>query len=150
MSKTEYAAELLNITKVYDDYAANDNITLRLKFGEIQALLGENGAGKSTLMNVLFGLVKPDSAEIKINGQAVNIKNPNYATALGIGMLYQHFKQVECFGVLQNIVLGSEDTKFGFLKYGEARKKVKALSSSNKSVERYRCRDTRFTQYEFS
>ena len=128
MNKTEYAAELLNITKVYDDYVANDNITLQLKYGEIHALLGENGAGKSTLMNILFGLVKPDAGEIKVNGRRVNIKNPNDATAYGIGMVHQHFKQVECFSVLQNIVLGAEDTKFGFLKYGKAREKVKSLS----------------------
>ena len=116
MSEYEYAVELENINKTFGPYIANEDVTIRLRKGEIHALLGENGAGKSTLMNILFGLVKPDTGSIKINGKVVNIKNPNDATAYGIGMVHQHFKQIECFTVLQNIVLGNEDTKY--FKYG--------------------------------
>ena len=125
----EYAVELEHITKTFGDYIANDDVTIRLRRGEIHALLGENGAGKSTLMNVLFGLVKPDKGCIKVNGREVTIKNPNDATAYGIGMVHQHFRQVECYTVLQNIVLGAEDVnKYGFLDMSRAREKVAALS----------------------
>ena len=108
-----YAIEMLNITKRFPGIVANDNITLRLKKGEIHALLGENGAGKSTLMSVLFGLYQPEEGEIHKDGVKVEINNPNDANALGIGMVHQHFKLVECFTVLDNIILGVEPNKFG-------------------------------------
>ena len=123
-----YAIEMLNITKRFPGIIANDNITLQLKKGEIHALLGENGAGKSTLMSVLFGLYQPEEGTIKKDGQVVAIKNPNDANDLGIGMVHQHFKLVECFTVLDNIILGVEPCKLGFLQKREARKKVEALS----------------------
>lgn len=123
-----YAIEMLNITKRFPGIIANDNITLQLKKGEIHALLGENGAGKSTLMSVLFGLYQAEEGQIKKDGKVVNIKNPNDANALGIGMVHQHFKLVECFTVLDNIILGVETTKHGLLQKEEARKKVMALS----------------------
>ena len=123
-----YAIEMLNITKKFPGIIANDNITLQLKKGEIHALLGENGAGKSTLMSVLFGLYQPEEGTIKKDGQVVSIKNPNDANDLGIGMVHQHFKLVEVFSVLDNIILGVEPTKGPFLKKDEARKKVLALS----------------------
>ena len=123
-----YAIEMLNITKKFPGIIANDNITLQLKKGEIHALLGENGAGKSTLMSVLFGLYQPEEGVIKKDGQVVSIKNPNDANDLGIGMVHQHFKLVEVFSVLDNIILGVEPTTGPFLKKDEARKKVLALS----------------------
>ena len=123
-----YAIEMLNITKRFPGIIANDNITLQLKKGEIHALLGENGAGKSTLMSVLFGLYQPEEGVIKKDGQVVSIKDPNDANALGIGMVQQHFKLVECFTVLDNIIMGVEPTKHGFLQKAEAREKVLALS----------------------
>ncbi|WP_298017303.1 ABC transporter ATP-binding protein [uncultured Dysosmobacter sp.] len=119
---------MLNITKRFPGIVANDNITLQLKKGEIHALLGENGAGKSTLMSVLFGLYSPEEGVIKKDGQVVEIKDPNDANALGIGMVHQHFKLVECFSVLDNIIMGVEPCKHGFLQKGEAREKVLALS----------------------
>lgn len=125
---SEYAIEMLNITKRFPGIIANDNITLQLKKGEIHALLGENGAGKSTLMSILFGLYQPEEGEIRKDGKKVDIKNPNDANALGIGMVHQHFKLVECFSVLDNIILGVETTKHGFLKKDDARKKVMELS----------------------
>ena len=124
----KYAIEMLNITKRFPGIIANDNITLQLKKGEIHALLGENGAGKSTLMSVLFGLYQPEEGEIRKDGEKVTINDPNDANALGIGMVHQHFKLVECFSVLDNIILGVETTKGGFLKKEEAKKKVMALS----------------------
>lgn len=126
--ETNYAIEMLNITKRFPGIIANDNITLQLKKGEIHALLGENGAGKSTLMSVLFGLYQPEEGVIKKDGVVVEIKDPNDANALGIGMVHQHFKLVECFTVLDNIILGVEPVKYGLLQKAEARKKVLALS----------------------
>ncbi len=123
-----YAIEMLNITKRFPGIVANDNITLQLKKGEIHALLGENGAGKSTLMSVLFGLYQPEEGVIKKDGQVVEIRDPNDANALGIGMVHQHFKLVECFTVLDNIIMGVEPCKHGFLQKAEAREKVLALS----------------------
>ena len=124
----DYVIEMLHITKEFPGIKANDDITLQLKRGEIHALLGENGAGKSTLMSVLFGLYQPEQGVIKKDGKEVKIKDPNDANRLNIGMVHQHFKLVECFSVLDNIILGVEDTKNGFLQYAAARKKVMALS----------------------
>ena len=126
--EAQYAIEMLNITKRFPGIVANDNITLQLKKGEIHALLGENGAGKSTLMSVLFGLYQAEEGVIKKDGQVVQIRDPNDANALGIGMVHQHFKLVECFTVLDNIIMGVEPTKHGILQKKEARKKVRALS----------------------
>ena len=124
----EYVIEMLHITKEFPGIKANDDITLQLKKGEIHALLGENGAGKSTLMSVLFGLYQPEAGEIRKNGVKVEINDPNDATALKIGMVHQHFKLVEVFTVLDNIILGAETTKLGFIQKKEARAKVQALS----------------------
>ena len=124
----EYAVEMLHITKRFPGIIANDDITLQLRKGEIHALLGENGAGKSTLMSVLFGLYQPEEGEIRIDGKKVKIRDPNDANRLGIGMVHQHFKLVECFSVLDNIILGVEPVKGGLLQKDEAREKIKALS----------------------
>ncbi len=126
--ETPYAIEMLHITKKFPGIIANDDITLQLKKGEIHALLGENGAGKSTLMSVLFGLYQAEEGEIRKDGKVVQIKNPNDANDLGIGMVHQHFKLVECFTVLDNIILGVEPTSGPFLRKKEAREKVLALS----------------------
>ena len=123
-----YAIEMLHITKRFPGIIANDDITLQLKKGEIHALLGENGAGKSTLMSVLFGLYQAEEGVIKKDGKEVQIKDPNDANDLGIGMVHQQFKLVECFSVLDNIILGVEPTNKGFLQKKEAREKVLALS----------------------
>ena len=128
MSNTPYAIEMLNITKRFPGIIANDNVTIQLKRGEIHALLGENGAGKSTLMSVLFGMYQAEEGEIRKDGKVVKINNPNDANALGIGMVHQHFKLVECFSVLDNIILGVEDVSNGFLQRDKARAKVMELS----------------------
>ena len=127
-SVPEYVIEMLHITKEFPGIKANDDITLQLRRGEIHALLGENGAGKSTLMSVLFGLYQPDQGEIRKDGKVVKINNPNDATALHIGMVHQHFKLIDVFTVLDNIILGAEDTKLGFLSKKKARAKVAELS----------------------
>lgn len=128
-NNSDYVIEMRHITKEFPGIIANDDITLQLRRGEIHALLGENGAGKSTLMSVLFGLYQPEKGEILKNGQVVKINNPNDATALGIGMVHQHFKLVECFSVLDNIILGAENTKLGFIQKKKAKKKVLELSN---------------------
>ena len=130
--QSDYIIEMLNIRKEFPGIVANDDITLQLRRGEIHALLGENGAGKSTLMSVLFGLYQPEAGVIKKNGEIVKINNPNDATALNIGMVHQHFKLVDVFTVLENIILGAEDTKMGFLQKQTARKKVQELSEKYK------------------
>lgn len=124
----EYAVEMLNITKDFPGIRANDDVTIRLKKGSIHALLGENGAGKSTLMSILFGLYQPTSGIIKINGKEVVISDPNVATDLGIGMVHQHFKLVECFTVTENIILGMEPKKYGMVDLKTARKQIIELS----------------------
>ena len=116
------------ICKSFGSNEVLKSVGFQLGEGEICALLGENGAGKSTLMSVLFGLYQPEEGVIKKDGQVVSIKDPNDANALGIGMVHQHFKLVECFTVLDNIIMGVEPTKHGFLQKAEAREKVLALS----------------------
>ncbi len=128
----DFVIEMKNITKVFPGVIANDNITLQLKQGEIHALLGENGAGKSTLMSVLFGLYQPEEGEIFKNGEKVDISDPNDANNLGIGMVHQHYKLVDVFSVLDNIILGAETTKHGFLQKKDARRKVIELSEKYK------------------
>ncbi len=124
----DYVIEMLNITKEFPGIKANDNVTLQLRRGEIHALLGENGAGKSTLMSVLFGLYQAEEGKILKDGQEVKIRNPNDATALHIGMVHQHFKLVECFTVLDNIILGAEPCTGPVVNRAAARKKVVELS----------------------
>ena len=109
--KENYAIEMLGITKRFGNILANDHIDIRLQKGHILALCGENGAGKSTIMSILFGLYTPDEGIIKKEGKVVKITNPNDATSLNIGMVHQHFKLVDTFTVLQNIILGDETLK---------------------------------------
>lgn len=127
--KSTYAIEMLGITKAFPGVVANDDITLQVKENEVLALLGENGAGKSTLMSILFGSYDADKGTIKLRGKEVKIKDPNDATALGIGMVHQHFKLIHNYTVAENIVLGVEPRKrFGLLDLKSAEKKVQELS----------------------
>ena len=124
----EYAIEMLNITKEFPGIVANDDVTIKVEKGTIHALLGENGAGKSTLMSILFGMYQPTKGEIRINGKAVNITDPNVANDLGIGMVHQHFKLVDIFTVTENIVLGREGKKsLQLMEFKNASKKIKEL-----------------------
>ncbi|MDY0371689.1 MAG: ABC transporter ATP-binding protein [Sphaerochaetaceae bacterium] len=120
---------MIGITKTFPGVVANDNVTLKVAEQEVHALLGENGAGKSTLMSILFGAYNADSGTTRIHGKPVNIKDPNVATDLGIGMVHQHFKLVHNYSVTENIVLGMEPkTKLGLLNIGKAEKRVAELS----------------------
>ena len=128
----QHKIEMLNITKRFGNLIANDHISLQVLPGEIHALLGENGAGKSTLMSILFGLYQAEEGVILIDGKKVNIENPNDANRLKIGMVHQHFKLVETFSVIDNIILGYEDVEKGFLSYDKAEDKVKKLIETYK------------------
>jgi ABC-type uncharacterized transport system ATPase subunit len=129
----ENIIELKHISKSFPGIKANDDISLDLHKGEIHALLGENGAGKSTLMSILFGMYEPDSGQIFVRGEQRKIRNPNDATALGIGMVHQHFKLVGCYTALQNIILGFEPTdKIGFLRPKRVRQSLLDLCEKYK------------------
>ena len=116
------------ITKKFGNFVANNQIDLTLKKGEIHALLGENGAGKSTLMNILSGLLEPTEGEIKVNGVPTKIDSPNTANRLKIGMVHQHFMLVKKFSVVENIILGKEQTKFGFIDKNAVKEEIMELS----------------------
>ena len=120
--------EMRNIVKQFPKVLANNNINIKLYEGEILSLLGENGAGKSTLMNVLYGLYKPTSGEIFLNGKEVVFGSPKDAIACGLGMVHQHFMLVDNLTVTENIILGSEPGRGGVIDYRKAREEVKNLS----------------------
>ena len=120
--------EMRNIVKKFGDFTANDGINLTVHKGEIHAILGENGAGKSTLMNQLYGLYKPTSGDIIINGKKLDMSTPRDAIAAGIGMVHQHFMLIQPFTVTENIVLGTEPVKGVKLDMAAARKNVEELS----------------------
>ncbi len=125
---SEYAIQMLGITKTFPGIIANDNVNLEVRENEILAILGENGAGKSTLMSILFGAYPADDGKIFIHGKEVKITDPKGATKLGIGMVHQHFKLVHNYTVTENIVLGKEPTMRGILSLKNAEKKVQELS----------------------
>lgn len=128
-TQTEDAVVMESISKYFHDFCALDNVSLTVKKGTIHALLGENGAGKTTLMNVLYGLYQPDNGRIRINGEPLEIKNPNVAIAHKIGMVHQHFKLVENFTVVQNLILGNEVVlPGGILDMPKAVRQLKELS----------------------
>ena len=108
-NESSYAIECRGITKRFGTVLANDNINLGVRKGEILALLGENGAGKTTLMNMISGIYHPDGGQILINGEPVSINSPNDADSLGIGMIHQHFKLVDVYSAMENIVLGTDE-----------------------------------------
>jgi simple sugar transport system ATP-binding protein len=128
--KPAYAVEMIDITKTFNEGSiiANDKISIKVKTNTIHAIIGENGAGKSTLMSVLFGIYGPDSGIIKINGELVNFKSAQDASKTGIGMVHQHFKLVQVFSLLDNIILGAEKTKYGFLNNKQASKIIQGLA----------------------
>jgi simple sugar transport system ATP-binding protein len=124
--------ELKGLTKSFGSLIANDAIDLAVADGEIHAILGENGAGKSTLMNMVYGLLQPDSGSIFVAGKEVKINEPADALHVGIGMVHQHFMLVPVFTVAENIVLGHEQSKRGILTLTEAKKKIKQIADEFK------------------
>ncbi len=125
---SQVAIEMREIVKKFGDFTANDHINLKVHRGEVHAILGENGAGKSTLMNVLYGLYRPTSGEIYVNGKKEEIRDPSHAIELGIGMVHQHFMLVQPFSVTENIILGMEPVKGIRVDMKTARAKVEELS----------------------
>ncbi|GAA2749934.1 ABC transporter ATP-binding protein [Amnibacterium kyonggiense] len=121
--------ELSGITKAFGALVANDHIDLTVEPGEIHCLLGENGAGKSTLMNILYGLLRADSGEIRLDGVAQHFTGPGDAMRAGIGMVHQHFMLIPVFTVAENLMLGHEQTKAGFLDLPAARARVQEISA---------------------
>lgn len=117
-----------SITKRFKNFTANDNITFSVKKNTIHGLVGENGAGKSTLMNILYGLLEPDSGEILVNEQAVKFNGPKDAIEAGIGMVHQHFMLAGPLTVTENIILGSEPDTGLFFNYKKAKQIVCELS----------------------
>ena len=133
-----YAIELKNINKSFGSVAANKNINLSVRQGEILALLGENGSGKTTLMNMLSGIYKPDSGQIFVNGQEVSINSPEDAKKLGVGMVHQHFKLVDIFSAADNIWLGKEcDGSSAKAKLSEVFLQKERFSEIEKTAEQF-------------
>jgi len=128
MATAEVVLEARGLTKRFPGVLANDHIDLQLRKGEVLGLLGENGAGKSTLMNMIYGLYSPSEGDILVNGQVVNIQDPNDAISLGIGMVHQHFQLVPVLTVTENIMLGNESVKGLFLDRKSARKRIMDIS----------------------
>ena len=125
---TASAIELKGISKAFGPVQANKNISIRVAPGTIHGIIGENGAGKSTLMSILYGFYKADAGEIFINGQKIEIPDTQAAIAAGIGMVFQHFKLVENFTVLENIILGAEDGELLRPSLAKARSELKTLA----------------------
>lgn len=124
--------ELKGISKSFGNLQANNQINLKVGKGEIHAILGENGAGKSTLMNIVYGLLQPDSGEILVDEKLVKILEPADAIKYGIGMVHQHFMLIPVFTVAENIALGREKSKFGIMSFAEMKTKIKKLSDEFK------------------
>ena len=128
VSEATAVLEVRGLTRRFPGVLANDHIDLTLHKGQVLGLLGENGAGKSTLMNIIYGLYSPDEGDILVNGSEVNIRNPNDAIALGIGMVHQHFQLVPVLTVTENIMLGNESTRGPFLDRQSARARILEIS----------------------
>lgn len=124
----DYAVELIGITKRFGSFTANDDIDLRVRRGGIHAIIGENGAGKTTLMNVLFGLLQPDTGEIRVDGKPVVMSDPSVAIRHGLGMVHQHFKLVPSLTVAENVFLGMEIKKNGLIDHKAQEEKTADLS----------------------
>lgn len=120
--------EMHNITKRFPGVLANDQANFELCKGEIHVLLGENGAGKSTLMNILYGLIQPDSGEIVINGQTVKINSPIDALMHGVGMVHQNFMLVPNMTVAENVIIGKEPGHGPFLNMAQVTQQIRQLS----------------------
>ena len=123
------AVELRHISKRFPGVIANKDVSLKVETGTVHALIGENGAGKSTVMKILYGMQRPDSGEILVNGKEVNFKTPNDAIDAGIGMVHQHFMLADNFTVLENIILGSEPKHGATIDFAAARKKIVEMAA---------------------
>jgi simple sugar transport system ATP-binding protein len=129
MSDIAPAIELKGISKAFGPVQANKDISIRVMPGTIHGIIGENGAGKSTLMSILYGFYKADAGEIFIRGRKTVIPDSQAAIAAGIGMVFQHFKLVENFTVLENVILGAEDGALLRPSLAKARSELKKLAA---------------------
>jgi simple sugar transport system ATP-binding protein len=123
------AVELRHISKRFPGVIANKDVSIKVETGTVHALVGENGAGKSTVMKILYGMQRPDSGQILVNGKEVRFKNPNDAIDAGIGMVHQHFMLADNFTVLENIILGSEPKRGATIDFVTARKKIVEMAA---------------------
>ena len=123
------AVELRHITKRFPGVIANKDVSIKVESGTVHALVGENGAGKSTVMKILYGMQRPDSGKILVNGKEVHFKNPNDAIDAAIGMVHQHFMLADNFTVLENIILGSEPKHGVTIDFAAARKKIVEMAA---------------------
>ena len=128
---SERLVEMRAIEKSFNGIKVNEDVNFTLMRGEIHSLLGENGAGKTTLMNILYGLYQSDKGEIYFEGQRVEITDPLKAISYGVGMVHQHFMLVEPLSVYENIVLGAEESRLGFLRREESQKKIEQIMESS-------------------
>ncbi len=125
---TAPAVELRGITKTFPGVIANSDVNLVVRRGTVHAVVGENGAGKSTLMKTLYGMHRPDEGTIVVDGETVVMHSPADAISRGIGMVHQHFQLADNFTVLENIVLGDEPTRAGWLDFAAARSRIAEIS----------------------
>jgi ABC-type uncharacterized transport system ATPase subunit len=128
-TETVPAVELRGITKRFPGVVANRDVNISVRPATVHAVVGENGAGKSTLMKTLYGMQMPDEGTITIEGESVVLRSPADAIARGIGMVHQHFQLADNFTVIENIILGSEPAKFGYIDFGEARRRIVELGA---------------------
>ncbi len=124
------AVELTGITKRYPGVVANSDVEITVHRRQVHAIVGENGAGKSTLMKILYGMERPDEGSIRIDGKEVTFSSPADAIEAGVGMVHQHFMLADNLTVLENVVLGREPTRAGFLDLAGARRRIAEISDS--------------------
>jgi general nucleoside transport system ATP-binding protein len=122
------AVELAGVVKRFPGVVANDGVDLRVRRGEVHAIVGENGAGKSTLMKILYGMQPPDEGTVRVDGEEVRFRSPKDAIGVGIGMVHQHFMLADNFTVLENVVLGAEPSRRGLLDSRAARRRIEELA----------------------
>ncbi len=127
---TDTAVELRGITKRFPGVVANDDVNITVRRGHVHAIVGENGAGKSTLMKILYGMQRPDEGTITVDGRDVTFHSPSDAIDTGVGMVHQHFMLADNLTVLENVVLGSEPTRGGFIDFAAAKRRIKEIADT--------------------
>lgn len=128
--RDDYILETRGLTKRFGSFTANDRLDLRIKYGEIHAILGENGAGKSTLMNMLSGLLQPDEGELLFKGKRVRFDSPRQAMEIGIGMVHQHFMLIPALTVAENVVLGLKEGRSPWFHFRRACAEIQKISDA--------------------
>jgi ABC-type uncharacterized transport system ATPase subunit len=135
----DIAIELKGIDKKFGLVHANKNINMKVRKGTIHGIIGENGAGKSTLMSILYGFYQADNGDIFVDGKKTVIKDPNAAISVGIGMVHQHFMLVENFSVLENVMLGAEESQLLNGRHHQGPTRAQAARGGIRARGRSRC-----------